>query len=74
MVSAVDEREHRGVTQGSQLRIGRAIAVWVYAGGLHASIPDIAIDIVRQEGRARQHDGSHQHRYAEHQPERPPRR
>ncbi len=69
VVLAVDQRVDRRIAQPFKSRIGRDVAVGVDPGGLDLPVPDVAVDVARQERRRRQQRGPHRHGEAEDRPQ-----
>ena len=56
VASPIDVRIYIRITQEGQMRIGWNVAKWVDAGRLHSSVPYVAEDIRRKEGRGEEAD------------------
>ena len=56
----------RGIAQRGERGIGRHIDIGIDPGGLHAAVPDVAIEIGREERLLADEQQAHRKREAEH--------
>jgi hypothetical protein len=66
IVGAVDIRIDRAVAQRGERRVGRHVEVGIDPGSLHPAVPDVAIEISRQQRLDADEHEPHPEREAEH--------
>jgi hypothetical protein len=69
VVGAIDVRKDRGIAQRGERWIGRHIEVWIDARALNASVPNVAIEIGREQRLLAEQQSAHREREDENDDE-----